>query len=160
MSYLEVSKKISLAKAIKPEDIKQILVHRLGKAYVISSISDNANEFSVSASTGPVGSFSRHTKLKLDVQIESEGKICRILVSGKCSISKSLLLYYFIAFIALLMAGLLPGSIETGFDQSDALDALVFLIFGVFLSIDINRKLREPKEFIETILESINTLYG
>ena len=160
MKHLEVSKKISLAKKVTAEELRAALAARLEKTIDIEKISDGNEEFSISGTTGSPGGLTRHARLDLDISIKFDGNAVRVLISGYSRTARSLMFMYWLLFFLMLMVGLLPGSIETGGDSSGAVDALVFLIFGIFIVMDVNRKLAEPQEFLQSALESLDTSFG
>ena len=160
MKHLEVSKKIQLARKVSSEELKAALIARLEKVVDIEKITDGIEDFSLSGTTGSPAGLTRHARLDLDVNIKFDGNTARVLVSGYSRTARSLMFMYWLLFFLMLMVGLLPGSIETGGDSSGAVDALVFLIFGIFIVMDVNKKLAEPQEFLQSVLESLNTSFG
>lgn len=78
---------------------------------------------------------------------------------GYTQAAKSLLFCYSFLFFLVLMTGLLPGSVESG-EGSGAMDALVFLIFGIFIFFDINKRLVEAQEYLKAVLDSLETEFG
>ncbi len=162
MKHIEVSRKIHLAKEVKPEELKNALVGRLEKTIEIETISDGLGEFKIMGTTGSPASLTRHARLDLDTHIffDKKENVVRILISGFSRTARSLTILYWILFFCMLLVGLLPGSIETSAESSGAVDALVFLIFGIYIITDINKKLSEPKESLETALESLDTTFG
>jgi hypothetical protein len=162
MKHIEVSKKIELEKKVSAEELKNALVSRLEKTIEIETITDDDSEFKISGTTGAPASFTRHARIELDVSInfDSNNKAARVLISGYARTARSLVILYAFLFLALMLIGLLPGSIETSYEQSGAADALVLLILGIFIIVDINKKLTEPKEYLETALQSLDTTFG
>jgi hypothetical protein len=160
MKHIEVSKKITLQKTVAPEDIKRTLVERLEKTVEIDTLGEGTEKFRVIGTTGSPASLTRHARLDLDVDISFEGQVVRIIISGYSRVARSLSLTYWGMFLAVLLVGLLPGSIETSADTSDSMDVLVLLLFGMFIVMDVNKKMIEPKEFLEAALESLSTTYG
>lgn len=160
MKHIEVSKKIMLGKKTSAEELKAALVTRLEKTIDIEKIADGANEFSVVGTTGSPAGLTRHARVDLDASIVFDATTARILISGYARPARSMMVMYWILFILMLVVGLLPGSIETSGDRSGAVDALVFLIFGIFIVMDVNKKLAEPQEALEIALESLNTRFG
>jgi len=160
MKHIEVSRKIQLARQVSAEDLKKELIARLGRAIEIDKTGDGVNEFALSGTTGSPDSITRHAKVDVDVSIRFDGNAARMVISGFSRPARSLSVLYGILFFFMLLVGLLPGSIETNAETSGAMDALVFLIFGIYIITDINKKLAEPKEYLETALESLNTTFG
>jgi hypothetical protein len=160
MKHIEVSKKIKLAKPVTAGEIREALVERLEKIIEIENLSEGTEDFSLSGTTGSPASLTRHARLDLDVSIRHEGDVARIIMSGHSRTARSLIFMYWTLFMVMLFVGLLPGSIETNADSSTSMDALVFMIFGIFIVMDVNGKLTEPKQYLETVLESLNTRYG
>lgn len=160
MKHLEVSRKIKLSKKTSPEELKSELLDRLGKSIAITKSSDGVSDFTVSGTTGAPASITRYARVDLDVSVRTENDIARILISGYSRPALSLTLLYGFLFLVVLVVGLLPGSIETDADASGAADALVFLIFGIYIAYDINRKISEPTENLASALESLDTTLG
>ena len=160
MKHLEASKKIHLSKKVSVDDLKTALIVGLEKTIDIEKISDGNEEFSISGTTGSPASLTRHARLDLDIKIILEDNTARLLISGYSRTARSLMIMYWLLFLLMLVVGLLPGSIETSGDRSGAIDALVFLIFGIFIVMDVNKKLVEPQEFLQSTLESLNTSFG
>lgn len=159
MKHLEVSRRIELKKNVSPDELKKSLLEKLERTIEVESVGDGATGFRLTGTTGTPASITRHARVELDVKILYEERVARIVISGFSKTARSLALFYVFFFLAFLLVGLLPGSIESGQD-SEALDVLVFLIFGIFIIYDINRKLTEPKEFLETALTSLDTEFG
>ncbi|MBU0859211.1 MAG: hypothetical protein KJ667_04685 [Alphaproteobacteria bacterium] len=160
MKHIEVSKKIVLQKAASPDDVKRALVERLEKTIEIESLGEGLEKFRITGTTGSPASITRHARLDLDVDVRFEGNAARIIISGYSRPAKSLSYLYWAMFFAVLMVGLLPGSIETSADTSDSMDVLVLMIFGIFIVFDVNKKLVEPREFLVTALDSLDTTFG
>ena len=102
----------------------------------------------------------RHAQVDVDVRVVKNQEKVRVLVNGYSNVSKSLLVSYTMLFLMVLLAGLLPGSIETNGAESGAMDALVFVFFGIFIFYDINKKMSEPCEQIRAALDSLDTEFG
>ena len=160
MNFIEVSKKIQLTKEATQEDIKQALLNRLRRAFKIDSLKEQDARFHFEGTTGGIKSLIRDANLKIDVSIIKNQETVRIIVEGYSSAARSLMALYSGLFFFLLLLGLAPGSIETSGDKSGAADALVFLLFGVFIFYDINRKITAPIEQLQSILNSLDTEFG
>jgi len=160
MKHLAVSRKIELKKEATLQNVRELLIERLEKTIEIKSISDGDSEFTLNGTTGSPASMTRHAKLDLNVTIKMDKNVARILISGYARVAFSLILLYMFLFSIILLVGLLPGFISTNADESDALDALFFLILGIFVMFDVNKKLSEPKDDIEAALESLDTTFG
>ncbi len=160
MKHIEVSKKISLSRDVDVDRLKTVLMERLEKVLVVEKITGGSDCFQISATTGSPSGIARHARLDLSVAIGLEGDVARIIVDGYARPALSLTILYTVLFFFFLLAGLLPGFIETNADKSGAVDALVFLIFGIYIVTDVNKKLAEPHQFLESALESLNTTFG
>jgi hypothetical protein len=159
MKHIEVSRKICLGKMVETVHLKKALVERLERVIEIEEVSDGEEKFTLKGTTGTPASITRHAAVDFHVDIVNENKVARILISGYARTARSLMIFYSFFFLLFLLVGLLPGSIESGPD-SDAIDVLVFLIFGIFIIFDTNRKLSEPKDFLEDALQSLDTEFG
>lgn len=160
VKHVEVSRKIILSRKVSADELKAAFLTRIEKSMDVERATEGADEFSLNGTTGSPASLTRHARLDLDVSVKFDGNTARIIVSGYARPARSLAFMYLLLFVVMLLVGLLPGSIETSGDGSGALDALVFVIFGIYITMDINKKLSEPREFLETALESLNTQFG
>ena len=160
MKHIEVSRKIMLTRAASADDVKRRLVERLEKTIEIDSLGEGVDKFRVTGTTGSPASLTRNARLDLDVEITLDGNIARIVISGFSRPAKSLSYLYWIMFFLVLLVGLLPGSIETSADTSDSMDVMVLLVFGMFIVFDVNKKMAEPREFLDTALSSLETTFG
>lgn len=162
MKHIEVSKRIDLEKVVPTSDLKKALVGNLERTLEIETISDHETDFKVKGTTGSPASITRHARLELDITIDHEEKekVARIIISGHARAARSLVILYCFAFFMLLLVGLLPGFYETSQENSGAIDALFFLIFGIFIVFDVNNKLSVTKEHLESALESLDTTFG
>lgn len=161
MQYIEVSKKINFSKDITVDQLKKILIERLRRSFNIGKLKENKDGFHLEGTTGGgPGNLVRYAHVSVDANIIQDGETARILLHGHSDMARSLLVSYTVLFLFLLFLGLAPGSIETGGEKSGAMDALVFLIFGIFIFYDINNKLTEPKAHLQTALDSLEVEFG
>lgn len=160
MKYLEVSKKINLSKNASPEDVKKALTERLKRAFLVTELNDAANGFEFTGTTGGPGKFTRHARVRMNTSVILDKGVVRVLMNGYCDVATSLMLLYSVLFFTVLLTGLLPGSIATSGEDSGAMDAMVFLIFGIFIFCDLAKKVCEPKEQLQSILDSLETEFG
>lgn len=160
MKHIEVSRKIDLSRDVAAADLKKTLLERLEKAMDVETVTDGASHFTLTGTTGAPAGITRHARLDLDVEIMSDAKAARVIVAGYSRMARSQAILYTLAFFLVLLTGLLPGFIDTGYEDSDAGDMLVLLILGIYMVVDVNRKLAEPREFLEATLQSLATTYG
>jgi len=160
MKHIEVSKKVKLSRDVKEETLKQAVLERLRRAFNIENMVEAANGFNFRGTTGNTHGLTRHALVNLEVQIAKDDENARIFIHGHSKMAKSLFVLYTALFVFILLLGLMPGSIETSWDNSGAGDVLVFLIFGIFIFYDIEKKITEPGEFLSTALASIETEFG
>lgn len=162
MKHIEVSRKINLSKPVKPEELKKSLLNCIENAIQVEDVGEADDHFQIVGTTGSPTGMTRHAKVNLTAKIalDSKDKTARIIVSGYAHAARSLTVLYSIAFLFLLFVGLLPGFVETNAENSSALDALFFLIFGIFIVFDTNSKIALTKQYLETALESLDTTYG
>lgn len=160
MKHLAVSRKIDLKRKATAKDIRDFFVESLERTVEVRSITDGDEDFSLQGTTGSPASMTRYAKLDLNVKIKMDKDAARIIISGYSRVAISLVVLYLFLFSIILLVGLLPGFIETDAEKSNALDALFFLILGIFVIIDVNKKLSDPKDDLEAVLESINTTFG
>ena len=131
-----------------------------GTLCVIIAVLDNEGDFSISGTTGSPASMTRYAKLDLNVVISLDKNVARILISGYSRVAFSMIMLYLFLFSIILLVGLLPGFIETDAENSGAMEALFFLILGIFVMVDVNKKLADPKEDLESALEAADTIFG
>lgn len=160
MKYLEVSRKITLSHPATAAEIKQTLIQRLERAIDIESIGDGDAHFSFSGTTGAPAGIVRHAWVDFDADLTVDDGVARVVVSGYARMARSQAVFYTVAFALVLLLGLLPGAISTGYDSSDAGDVMVLLILGIFVMFDVGRKLIEPRELLEAALSSVEAIHG
>lgn len=160
MKYIEVSRKIKLTREASQDDLKKALLTRLRRAFDVDALSESTEGFHLEATTGGPNTITRHARLSVDVNISKSQENARIIIHGHMKAAMSLLVSYTVLFMVVLFAGLLPGSIETSGERSGALDALVFLFFGIFIFYDVQRKVTEPREYLESALDSLDVEFG
>lgn len=157
MKYFEMAQKVG-ANATD-QVLKQALLDRLKHSFSVDKLQESANGFHFTATTGGGKSMVRNARVSGDVSIQRNGSNVSVIMRGHSSVAKSLLFAYTILFFMVLVVGLLPGFIETS-EGSDAGDALVFLIFGIFIFHDIERKLEEPRTYLGDSLSSLGVEFG
>lgn len=160
MKHIEASKRIKLTRDISEEDLKQSMMERLKRAFDVENVTESGKGFHVEGTTGGTDSITRHARIDLNVQVVKQNEICRIMIFGYSKMARSLLISYIMIFMLVLFIGLLPGSIETSAETSGPEDALVLLLLGVFIFYDINKKVDDPKEYLTSILNSMETEFG
>lgn len=161
MKHIEVSRKIGLSRDVKTDELKKTLVNCIENSVNIESVGEADDHFQLVGTTGSPASMTRHAKVNLNIRlnVDSKDNTARIIISGYAQAARSLNVMYSILFVFLLFLGLLPGFVETS-TSSTANDALFFLIFGIFIVYDINAKLTLTREYLETALDSLDTIYG
>lgn len=162
MKHIEASKKIRLERSAEPADLKKALVSHLEKTIDIETQSGDDRRFRITGTTGSPASITRHARVDLtaDIDYDSKVNVARIIISGHARAARSLTLLYCFAFFILLLVGLLPGFYETSQEDSGAIDALFFLIFGIFIVFDVNNKLSVTRDHLEAALDSLDTTFG
>ncbi len=160
MKYIEVSKKICIQDSVSPDMVKDSFIEKLRRVLDIEKEDGTLTRFTIHGTTGNLACLMRASRVVLSVDFRFENDVARILVSGHAQTAPSLVLTYVFLFTLVLLAGLLPGSIETSAESSGPADAMIFLIFGMFILYDVNKKLSEPSEMLESILCSLETEFG
>lgn len=160
MKHIEVSRRIKLTRDVTEDELKKALLERLRRSFDIKSITENDKGFHFQGTTGGISKFMRHAQVDLNVNLVKHNEICRVIVHGKSTSAKSLMIIYTLLFFVIMVLGLLPGSIETNGIDSDAQDTLVLMIFGIFIFYDIHNKIKEPKDALVGILNSLETEFG
>ncbi|MCD8497612.1 MAG: hypothetical protein LRZ85_05725 [Alphaproteobacteria bacterium] len=160
MKHIQVSRRFKLTRDVTTEDLKSTLLDSLRSAFDIEKVEDSGEKLRITGTTGGRDSINRHARVNLDVRVMKQQEMARFIVTGTSGMARSLLIGYIGLVILVLLAGLLPGSIETSGVDSDALDTLVLMVFGIFIFYDINKKIGEPKEYLDSILQSLETEFG
>jgi hypothetical protein len=160
MKHVEVSRRIRLTRDVSEDDLRKALLERLRRSFDVNSITENDKGFHFDGTSGGMNKFMNHAHVDLNVNLVKNNEICRVVIHGQASASRSLMVIYSVLFFIILMVGLLPGSIETNGIDSDAQDTMVLLIFGIFIFYDINNKINEPKDALVSILNSLETEFG
>lgn len=160
MKHVEVSRRFKLTREASVEDLKSALLDSMRGAFDIDKIEDNGDKLLVQATTGGRDSINRHARVDLEIKVVKHHEMARFVVRGTAGMARSLLISYVGLVILVLLVGLLPGSIETSGVDSDALDTLVLMVFGIFIFYDINKKVGEPAEYLNAILQSLETEFG
>lgn len=158
------SKRILIKPDQSLDDVKEFLKTTLGTTMDLTEVGPGTEQFTVQGTTGSLFDFIRraHTSAEYTMMAEDtkNGRELRIMVSGSSSITYSLITVYLVLFLFIMAVGLLPGSIETSGEESDAIDALVFLLIGLYIKLDIDRGLKDASETMESALGVIETRFG
>src|SRR5690606_38651629 len=107
-------------------------------AFRIDMLQEHPGGFHLSGTTGGKRGFIRNVRATIDVRIvnKKDGNI-GIVIHGHALVAQSLMVAYTILFVMIMVVGLLPGFVETN-ESSTAADALVFLLFGIFIFYEID----------------------
>ncbi len=159
MKYIELSKKLHLTDKASDEDLKRALLQRLQRAFRVDRVQEFPNGFHIGATTGGRRGLVRNVRADIDVSLVRHSDRVGIIAHGHTRVAQSLLWAYTILFVMIMLVGLLPGFVATD-DTSTAADALVFLIFGIFIFYDIDRKLDEPASNIRAVFDSMDAEFG
>ncbi|MGB4108105.1 MAG: hypothetical protein WBK55_09985 [Alphaproteobacteria bacterium] len=160
MKYVEVSKKIKLGVEVSEEDLKQSLMTRMRRAFAVDELREQPHNLHISATSGGPGRMMRYARVDLNITVSKTKDTARVIMYGYTQVAKSMLFSYSFLFFLVLMTGLLPGSVATSGEDSGPLDAMVFLIFGIFIFYDINKQLHEAQEQLKAVLDSLETEFG
>jgi len=160
MQLIEQSRKIKLTKDVSLDDIKAALIAHLEKGLTINESQHGESRIQISAYTSGPFKFIRQARLDLTISLEKNQEILRIVVSGRAHLAHTMAAFYALLLLVVLFIGLLPGSIETHGQNSGAGDALVFIIFGLFIFYDTHNKMTEPVHYIRSVLDTMDTQYG
>lgn len=160
MKYIEVSKKINLTKNATQSDLTNALQERLGRSFKMRKVTEYKSGFQAEAVTQGPGGMIGHACMDLNVQIKKEKDTARIEIHGGSRMAGSLLFMYITMFVLVLLMGLMPGAFETSAETSEAADVLIFLLVGVFVFFDLEKKTSAPKEYLESALASLETEFG
>lgn len=159
MKHIEVARKIDLVRATTASDIKKTLLERLERAMTIDRVSGGEEHFEFSGTTGAPASVARFAKVDFRTDIRIEDNSARIIISGYSRVASSMGVFYVIGFVLIMMTALLPSTADKTYN-SFAGETLVLLVLGIYIIFDINQKLAEPRELLETALQSLATTYS
>jgi len=160
MKYFEVSKKIELSKKEPEHALKQALLDRLQRAYIVSGLKEDEHGFEVKITTGSRTSLIKNACAKVRVDVTQSDKKASFIIYGEAKLSLSLMIWYTALFFIILLVGLLDGAIESYGEKSGAMDVLVFMILGIFTMYDIDKKLTAVREMAEDSLNSLEAEFG
>lgn len=160
MRHIELSRNIRVTDNSSDQRIQQALITRLQRAFMTRRLEEYDGGFRFEGTTGTPRGLVREARADITVNLMRKKESMRIFIHGNTHISRSLVIAYCVLFVMVLFAGLLPGSINTSGDGSDAMDALVFLIFGIFIFYDIEKKLLSAEERLAAALESVDNEFN
>jgi hypothetical protein len=164
MKNFILSSRIQLDRDQDLEEIKDFLNNNAAQIIDISEMSAGINHFHLKGSTGSLFDFIRRAKIyaEFDMIVDDTkaSKDLRLIVKGHSTYTVSLTTFYMVLFIAILVAGLLPGSFETDWVNSNALDAIVFLLVGYYIKTDLDNALDEAEQAIKDTIKTLETRFG
>lgn len=145
-------------------EVKDFMKQTINQVIEVKEISPGNDHFFIRGSTGGLFDFVRKAKVFAEIDMVTENtkteNELRVFVKGNAVLSYSMMIVYLLLFFLILFAGLLPGSIETGSENSSALDALVFLLIGYYIKTEIDKSLDETEKHIRATLKTLNTRFG
>lgn len=154
MKHIEASQLVRLARDADTASIKYSLVERLRSAFYVETVGEGEENFSITASGRSIP-----CDCSFNVLLKVEPKYARIIIDGTSGVSGTTKIFYTLGFLALLILGLFPGTINTT-GKGGAMDFMVFLFLGAFLVTDMTKKLAEPQILIDRILKAVDTEFG
>jgi hypothetical protein len=164
MKNFLISKRIRLHHDQDIGQVKDFLKNTLEQTIDVTEISPGNEHFYMKGSMGSLFDFVRSARIFAEFDMICEEskteKELRIIVKGSATLSYSMAFMYFALFCIILFAGLLPGSIETGSENSSALDAMVFLLIGYYIKTEIDRGLHEAEAQFNSTLNVLGVRFG
>lgn len=155
MKHISSSKLVTVPFETTLESVKLSVVDRLKAAYQVDTVGEGADQFTVTVSgRGSSSDCVLHVSLKLD------NNKARVLMDGYSKISTIAKVYYAFVVFALLVIGLLPGTLVKTDGGGTAVDAMVFLFLGMFVVYDMDRKLIEAQQILDRVVNGVEADIG
>lgn len=154
MKHIEASRLITLASPVDAETVKYSLVERLRNAFHVETVGEGAEVFTLNV-------LGKNTPYHcaLNVAVKTDAERARVIINGNVEINSSTKIFYVLGILVLLVLGLFPGTINTS-GHGSAMDVMVFLFLGIFIMIDMNKKLGEPEHLLDRVLRALETEFG
>lgn len=158
------SRKIVIDRDRDTDEVKEFLRTTLADNMDVTEMTPGEQEFMLKGSTGAVFESIRKASLNARFRIFTEEtkteRELKIIVNGNTNLTWSLTITYIALFVLVLLVGMLPGSIETFGEDSTPLDALIFLLIGLYIKTDIDNSMREAESHLKQALEAVDVRYG
>ena len=156
MKHIEASKRIVTAELVDPSAVKYSLVQRLRGAFHVETVGEGVESFSVAAA-GKTGTYG----FALSVSLKSEKNRIRILIDGRNDIRMGTKVFYVLSLLMVLLLSLFSDSVEaTSHASGVAMNAMFFLVIGGFIIYDHTKKMDEPEEILNQILDALDVEFG
>ena len=158
MRQFQISENFDIKKGSDIKIVRQQFEKRLGELFDILSIDEDADgQISIQAFSGTKCSAvnSAEMNVKCDLMVE-DGKL-RFMAGGSVRASRSQVILYTLGLFIVLLIGLLPGSLNTSWEDAGAGDAAIFLIIGGYIVYDIETKLMMTEQLMRDVVAALKT---
>lgn len=155
MKQFQFGESFALKKSITDDVLKAQLKTRLESMFKLSQFKDDGESVTVCGTSGGKKAWVRHGALSATVDVAIEDGKARFVITGEIKPATSLVVFYSLGLLTVLLIGLLPGSLNTSGENAGAADALVFLVIGAYIVYDIESKLREARRMIEEVIRAL-----
>lgn len=156
MKHIETSVSFVTQDKLETSTVKYSFVQRLRNAFHVETVGEGTENFAVSATSKATSYF-----FTLNVMIRNDHGRMRLVVDGGNEISLATRIFYVLSLLAVLALSFFPGSLDdSGAKGGIAIEAMFFLVVGGFIIYDINKKLDEPQQILDRILQSVNSEFS
>jgi hypothetical protein len=138
-----------------PAGVKYSLIQRLRGAFHVETVGEGVESFAVTA-TSKTSTYA----VALNVSLKCEPTRIRILMDGHNEIKMVTKVFYVLSLFMVLVLSLFSETIESSRYGGIAMNAMFFLVIGGFIIYDHGKKLAEPQEILDHILESLEAEFG
>lgn len=155
MKHIQYGESFALKKNTTEDILKAQLKKRLESVFIIRKLKEDGGSSTLEITSGGQSSFVRHAAITARVDLMVEDGKARIVVTAAAKPATSLSAFYALGLFIVLMLGLLPGSLNTSWDEAGAADAIIFLVIGAYIVYDIETKLNEACRLLGDVLHSL-----
>lgn len=155
MKHVQYGEAFALKKNVTEDILKAQLKKRLESVFVIRKFKEDGESVAIDVTSGGPSSFVRHAAISAKVDLMVEDGKARVVVTAAAKPATSLSAFYALGLLIVLLLGLLPGSLNTSWEDAGAADAIVFLVIGAYIVYDIETKLNEGCRLLGDVLRSL-----
>lgn len=161
MRKFQISDYFKVKEGAELSVIRQQLDERIGDLFKIKDLKEsNDGRIEFKAYSGCKGSLIRHTEMHVKCDMVLEDGVLRIMARGEVKTALSQTLLYSFGLLFVLLIGLLPGSLNTSWENAGAGDAAIFLIIGGYIVYDIEAKIHLSEQLLRDVVDTIRTEFA
>lgn len=161
MRQFQISEHFKVKDGAELSVIKQQLDERIGDLFKIQDLKEsNDGRIEFKAYSGAKDALIRHTEMHVKCDMMLEDGVLRIMARGQVKAAFSQTLLYSIGLLFVLLIGLLPGSLNTSWENAGAGDAAIFLIIGGYIVYDIETKLHLAEQLLRDAVDTLRTEFS